>query len=223
MDDRDLDTAIDVVARQMTAGEPDAGFRARVLARIEAGFGSRDSGVGSRDSGLGPRDSGFGRWRWAVGALGAAAMIVVAVVVFRNEAPADRGTGPGVQTTRSAVSSAAPARSAGPEGPALQPRVDSQPRGATVRLPPSPLRGYGGPGKADTTSTVRLKADTTYREALKPGFEIDALAPPPLTPFPLDVASIAVDALPPADSIQLDKLEIITPIAVAPLGEGDRP
>ncbi len=200
MNDRDLDTAIDVVSRQMTAGEPDAGFRARVLARIESGFGSRDSGFGSTDS-------GFGRWRWAVGALGAAAMIVAAVFVFRNQAPADRGTGPGVQTTQSAASSAAPARSAGPEGP------DLQPRGATVRLPPSPLGGYGGPGKADTT----------YREALKPASEIDALAPPPLTPFTLDVASIAVDALPPADSIQLDKLEIITPIAVAPLGEGDRP
>jgi serine-type D-Ala-D-Ala carboxypeptidase len=31
-----------------------------------------------------------------------------------------------------------------------------------VRLPPSPLHGFGGTGKADAT-TVRLKADTTYR------------------------------------------------------------
>jgi hypothetical protein len=34
---------------------------------------------------------------------------------------------------------------------------------ATVRLPPSPLRGFGVPGKPDTTyETVRLKPDTTY-------------------------------------------------------------
>jgi hypothetical protein len=215
MDDRNLDAAIDDVARQMTAGEPDGAFRARVLARIESGsgsrgsgvgsrdsgvgsrdsgVGSRDSGVGSRDSGVGSRDSGVGRWRWAVAALGAAAMIVVALVVFRNQAPADRGARKGVESAPSAVSSAAPARSAAPEAPALQPRVVSQPRRASVRRNDAP----------DSAS------------------EIDALAPPPLTPFPLDVASIAVDALPPADSIQLDKLEIITPIAVAPLGEGDR-
>ena len=50
MDDRHLDELIDVVARQMTAGEPRDGFRARVIARLETGFGSRDSGfAGERD------------------------------------------------------------------------------------------------------------------------------------------------------------------------------
>src|SRR5437773_7229118 len=41
---------------------------------------------------------------------------------------------------------------------------------ATVRLPPLPLRGFGGPRKPDTTyETVRLKPDTTYETVrLKP-------------------------------------------------------
>jgi hypothetical protein len=34
---------------------------------------------------------------------------------------------------------------------------------ATVRLPPSPLRGFGDPGKPATYGTARLKPDTTYR------------------------------------------------------------
>jgi hypothetical protein len=37
----DLDRAIDEVARELTAGEPDGAFRARVMARIESGASRR--------------------------------------------------------------------------------------------------------------------------------------------------------------------------------------
>jgi hypothetical protein len=181
MDDSNLDTAIDDVARQMTAGEPDADFRARVVARIESGFGIRDSGFGA----------GFGRWRWAVTALGAAAMIVAAVVLFQNS---------------------------------HERRMTETPVAQAPHAPAPPAQVANGTWRPTLAGPPRLTQRPVRREdASNPPSEIDALAPPPLTPFPLDVASIAVGALPPADSIQLDKLETITPIAVTPLGEGDRP
>src|ERR1700716_2573726 len=37
MREDDIDRAIDDVARELTAGEPDGAFRARVMARIDAG------------------------------------------------------------------------------------------------------------------------------------------------------------------------------------------
>ena len=78
MNESDLDAAIDDVAREMTAGDLDPAFRARVLDRLEPGLRSRDSGFGIW--GFGPS----GRWRSALAGLAVAAMIVAAVVVFRG-------------------------------------------------------------------------------------------------------------------------------------------
>ena len=47
--------------------------------------------------------------------------------------------------------------------------------------------------------------------------DVVAMAPPPLA-----VASIAIAALPTPDSIQLDELQTIAPIAIAPIGPDDQ-
>jgi hypothetical protein len=59
------DNEIDDVARQMTAGEPDAGFSARVLARIDDATRSR---------------RGWSWWVWPAGAVAAAAIAALAIV-----------------------------------------------------------------------------------------------------------------------------------------------
>jgi hypothetical protein len=48
--------------------------------------------------------------------------------------------------------------------------------------------------------------------------EVSSLAPPRL-----DVESISLRELDPPPSIEIDQLETIAPIAIAPLAEGDRP
>jgi hypothetical protein len=88
-----------------------------------------------------------------------------------------------------------------PQQPAANPSIaEAAPPGPRPDIAASPIRN-AGPRASD----------------------LDALAPPPLAPSRLDIESIALGTLPQADSIQIDKLETITPIAVTPLGEGDRP
>jgi hypothetical protein len=94
MSDEQLNTAIDEVARQMTEGSPagDAGFRRRVLARIESGDAPRRS------------------WRAAfvLSPIAVAAAIVISIVVARSwPAPLEPGVLSSTQIT------------AGPKGPAL--------------------------------------------------------------------------------------------------------
>jgi len=94
MSDEQLNTAIDEVARRMTEGSPagDAGFRRRVLARIEAG------------------DAPRARWRPLFVVVPLAAAIVIAVVVTRNR---PGPFGPDVPASSAPMT-------AGPKGPALQ-------------------------------------------------------------------------------------------------------
>ena len=68
MDDNQINRAINTVAQNMTDGEPDAGFRARVMALIDSGDGPRRLGSPAR----------------VLSPLAAAALIVVAVVVMRH-------------------------------------------------------------------------------------------------------------------------------------------
>jgi hypothetical protein len=70
----------------------------------------------------------------------------------------------------------------------------------TPRVPRPVTRPHRRPRAVDTTPS-----------------DVAALAPPPL-----DVESIALGALEPPPSIEVEQLETIAPIAIAPLGEGDR-
>jgi hypothetical protein len=122
--------------------------------------------------------------------------------------------------------------------------VRLKPGTSEVRLNPDapyakPDATYAKPDAAYAgTTEVRLKPDATYvgttevrltdsakaTSIKKPGIryssDVNALAPPPL-----EVSSIAIDALEPGESMTLPHLQTIEPIAVAPLGDdhgGDR-
>lgn len=105
-DDHEIDSAMDEVARQMTAGAPSPRFRARLLARVEA------------------RRVEPGRWTLPAIAL-AAPVIVVALFVLVNRT-ADRGSRePGA----AAPMAAAPRRTT----PSSPPPVASPPSPRRVR------------------------------------------------------------------------------------------
>src|SRR3989442_14162911 len=84
--DAEIDRAIDDAAREMTAGEPDGAFKARVLARIESGESVRRT------------------WRaaWILAPLAAAAAIVIAMVMVSRSAGDSRPgpAGSAAQTVR---------------------------------------------------------------------------------------------------------------------------
>ena len=69
------------------------------------------------------------------------------------------------------------------------------------------------------TAAPRQQPPSRQRQtrAPQPG-AVAALAPPPL-----DVESIALGALAPPPPLEIEQLEPIAPIAITPLGEGDRP
>ena len=185
MNERDLDAAIDDVAREMTAGDLDPAFRARVLNRLEPGLRSRDSGFGIW--GFGPS----GRWRSVLAGLTVAAMIVIAVVMFRSRHES------AITVTSIEQVPAVPVAAAQAGTGTSRP--------ASAGLPPVAHR------------PVRLKPDATYEGLARAMSEVDALAPPPL-----DVPSIALAGLPAPESIQLNHLQTISPIAVAPLAADDQ-
>jgi hypothetical protein len=72
MSDERVDTTIDEVVRELTAGEPGSAFTARVLARIDAGE-------------AGKRTRATWRAAWVMSPLALAVAMVVAVAVFRSE------------------------------------------------------------------------------------------------------------------------------------------
>ena len=181
-DDKQIDAAIDETGRQMTAGEPGADFRARVMARIDA------------------RPRSIAMWRPALAGLTVVALIIIAVVVSRDR-----------QRPASRVASAPASIVRLPESDAtstvrLKPDVayEAKPEPPLVRLPPSPLGGFGGPRKPDAT----YERDTESLEL--PSIDLD---------------SIAVAALAATDPIAIEPLPPAPSIAVTPLGvenEGDR-
>jgi hypothetical protein len=195
MSDERMNGAIDEVARQMTEGAPTdaAAFRRRVLARIAANEAPRRT------------------WRSVFVLTPLAAAIVIAVVVSRPAGP----KGPAPQT-HEAVGRPGPSGpgvqppatdAAGPNGPALPAAVTvrgSGPSGPGVSGRPGP----SGPG----VSVLSRRPDPSG-----PGVSATALRATGDTLDPLTVAPLTVDALTP-DPIQIERMEIVASIAVAPLG-----
>ncbi len=215
--DAEIDRAIDVVARQMTDGPPVGGaeFRRRVLARIEAGHAPRTS------------------WRaaWVLSPLAVAATIVMAIFVARSFRLHD------VSADRHSQGEAVQPRDRGPQRPAPQ-EISTvaqsrapQPAAAspdqnTVRLPPSPLRGFGGTRKPDSTErAVTVRAVTvpavtnhaaTNRAATSADLQRGAEAIAALTAPSLDLAPLTVDALT-SDPVQIDRLDTTASITILPI------
>jgi hypothetical protein len=194
MSDQRLDGAIDEVAHEMTAGAPHdhAAFRRAVLARI--------------DSESPPRRSG--RAAWVVAPLAAAAAIAIAAVLW----PPTERTAPGAQPT---------ANSAGDVALTVPP----------VRIPATAVADRHAPAAHEATATPRevrppLGMSAAGGPASSRNSYISSLAPPALAMDSIAIDPIAVDTidvarLPAAESIQLEQLDPIPPIAVTPIGSDD--
>ena len=189
MSDEQLNTAIDEVARRMTEGSPagDAGFRRRVLARIEAG-------------GAPPA-----RWRplFVVVPLASVAAIVFALVVARQAVRLKPDTTDIGQRAAQLPSSS--------HGVAETGRPDSDNTTTTVRLAPSPS-GFGRTRKPDTTDDVRRQASRPG-DSLVPAPPIDAIVTIAVAPLLVDTLtpeSIQIprlDAVVPIAVAPLDSIE----------------
>jgi hypothetical protein len=148
---------------------------------------------------------------WIAVPLGAMAVAMIALAVARPF-KGDRGASPGPrQSSQAAKTETVP--------------TAPTPDGTTVRLPPSPPRGFGGTGKPDTTyegsrQGTRVAAADRRRNPLSGAVLIEALAPPPLEPPSIGVQALGVDRLL-TESIAITELDAITPIAVEPLPTDD--
>jgi hypothetical protein len=178
-----IDAAIDEVAQRMTEGALDAAFKARVLARIDD-----------------HRPSHGRRLAWMLSPLAIAALVIIAVVVFRQS---ERQSQPVPNATRS-DNHAKTVDAARDREPANDAATAPRPGETVARQTPAPAQSAVSrrPPRAAIASTT--------------SGEFEALAPPPLA-----VESIRLAALPAANSIRVAPLETIAPIDVAPLAEPD--
>jgi hypothetical protein len=192
--DDQIDRAIDEVAQAMTSGEPGADLRARVIARIDA---TEPRGIGAWRPALRLR-SGL-----AVAGLSIAAMLLIATVSYRVMVRLKPDT-----TTTTATTAPTPSPTANAPAPVAQ--AFRPARGGTARPPGVAMQiAQGGPKRTAPYSPRRM--------TIAPS-DVDALAPPPLAVDSIELGDIATES-----SIDIVPLDTIAPIAVPPLGEGDRP
>ncbi|HEV8345321.1 MAG TPA: hypothetical protein VGQ16_02040 [Vicinamibacterales bacterium] len=181
-----IDAAIDEVARRMTEGAPDSAFKVRVLARVDD-----------------DRPSSGRRLAWMLSPLAIAALIIIAVVVFRQFDRQSRSV-PTVTQRDKPAEAFRPGDTARGRGPVND--VPTAPR--TAEIVASQTHALAHPAASRRPQRAAIASTSSG--------EVDALAPPPL-----EVESIRLAALPPANSIRVAPLETITPIDVAPLAEPD--
>lgn len=210
-DDKALERALDEVAREMTAGDPDAGLRARVMARLEGRAADEDRATRIPSwaqtrwawTRVAQPASVWRRHAWMAAPAAVAIAVLLAVFLMRDrrmQTPAD--------TVPTVAQSGSPAPAAG-ERPTPQ-RADAEPT-------PRAVQSAGGRNAAQ--SAPRLSARAASAPTARPS-EVAALAPPPLA-----MPSIQLNAIDPAASIALPRLNPIEPITVTPIGEpqGERP
>ncbi len=132
-------------------------------------------------------------------AIAAAAIVALALVTYLARRQPDGARE--VVAARHGVEAPAATHTAVPRA--------APPRPATTAVATTAPRSHGG-----------RRLTTSSRMATPPS-DIDSIAPPPLGVVPLGVVPLGVDDIgpPPMD---VPFLEPIAPLAVAPLGEGDR-
>jgi hypothetical protein len=216
-DDSDLDRAIDEVARQMTAGEPDASLRARVIERLG------HDGERRWTPASGPR------WVWILSPVALAAIIVVAVLVGggRHAAIAPARSGSVADRTTAPATPAVPSIAAQRAVPAIGQLAAAAPASSSREVgAENSGRATGRNGLGGSDGTMSTKQAPDVRRAARAR---DGALPSPFAQLPLTEESIRVGAIPIAplgseEPIAVDPLPSIAPIAVAPLGDqGDRP
>ena len=165
MDER-LDTAIDEVAREMTAAEPPSALRGHVLARIERDRGRRAAGL------LLPR------WAWA----GAAAVVALGVAatlwMTRPETAPERVASANPSTSQPAQASPVTEPVAGPVLVATTSSAQPAPRPGPTRPAAAPQRA----GLPDDVGPAALAGP-------------DAMDIAPLEPAAIVVPDLGVSAL----------------------------
>ena len=189
--DEQLDTAIDVVAREMTAAEPPSALRAEILARIERERTGRSAGL------LLPR------WAWAGGV--AVLVLGVATTAWLVRTVPAPGAGQIAKTDTPAATNASPAASA-PSTPAAT--------GASPVLDTTMASA-----RAVTLPAARPRASRPAAVPERAGLPDDAgpaalAGPEAIDIAPLGPAAIAIPAL------GVSALGNIEPLTVPTIGPG---
>jgi len=130
--------------------------------------------------------------------IAAAAAIVITLFVARQHGPGSPAPG----TMTGSVTQAPPSET-------LAPRASAPAADEPVRLPPSPPGGYGGTSKPDTTNAAMQRLAAARGVAPTSQLEPNDVASNAVAPLAVDTLS--------QESIQLERLDPIVPIAVAPL------
>lgn len=173
----DFDRVIDEIARELTAGEPGAAFRRRVLARIASGARARR------------------RWRaaWMAAPLAAAALIAVAVAATLYRSPAlqqAQGTPSASSGERLALQRPEEPRTANPEPRTTNSEPGTQHRAPGTRtLNPEPrtLNPVASAVAALAPTPVSIDSIALAPIAAADSLELQQLEPPPsLAVAPLD-------------------------------------
>src|SRR5438093_1259835 len=168
-----LDSVIDAVTREMTAGTPGAEFRARVLARIR-------------------EPQSLWRSRWVLLPLAATAIVLLAVALYDGRPIHRDAASPAARSgTRQPGGSSVPAES-----------TTAVNRSAASEAPPAPSshRGAGASaGERGAAPRVRATPSSSELDELAPppiavdSIAVDPLAiPDPLTVQHLEISSIAL-------------------------------
>jgi hypothetical protein len=169
-----LDTLIEDTARQMTAGDPGAAFTSNVVARIDEQGATK------------AWPTKVGHYAW----LAAAAVVLLAVFVWRGDRPTDRGP------ERPALH--APGLVARPFQGRDQPSADRGPERPVLHAPGLVARPFQG----------RDQIPSGIDALVVPSIALEQLAPVPLSPMdsldvdPLTIAPLTVAPIDGADDIQ---------------------
>jgi hypothetical protein len=173
---RDLavDRAIDEVARQMTVGEPSSDFRARVVARLDAG----------------DRPPRFWPAAWILSPIAAAAVVAVTIFVARGFQPRDRSPERAalLPSSQSTVARATPlVESVGRPQPSA-PSAEAVLEGPALRRSRPPGHAYATTPEIDALAPPRLEVTPLGVEALPTESiavtQLDAIAPIAVEPLP---------------------------------------
>lgn len=141
------------------------------------------------------------RLAWMLSPLAIAALVIIAVVMFTQSDRQSRSV-PSVTQREKPAEIVSPGDTARGRGPVNDVATAPRETAASQTLARAHPAASRRPQRAAIASTS--------------SGEVDALAPPPL-----EVESIRLAALPPANSIRVAPLETIAPIDVAPLAEPD--
>ena len=179
----ELDAAIDVVAREMTEGEPSGALRARVLERIEQGRRHASPGVP--------------RWAWA-GAAAATLMLAVAAAVWVVSPLRNQDT---AQSTVAEQLAGGPAS----ERPAVQP--------ATAPIQSAPAEGMPAASAPERRAAAAGGVEAAVLEgaqdfnAVPALAEIEPLRFASVEPAPLHIADVEISQITEMPSLEIPSLD----------------